>query len=78
MRLLLDGGVPLPTIRRAVDRLGGEHPLASGLHRLPRTPGSSPATSPSEHVEQRGYTFGYVIMRQDGPLPSGRGPFVQV
>ncbi len=30
VRILLDAGVTLPTIRRAVDALGGEHPLASG------------------------------------------------
>lgn len=32
VRVLLDAGVTLPTIRRAVDALGGEHPLASGVH----------------------------------------------
>ena len=32
VRLLLDAGVALPVIRRAVDALGGEHPLARGLH----------------------------------------------
>src|SRR3954447_19122030 len=32
VRILLDAGVTLPTIRRAVDALGGEHPLASGVH----------------------------------------------
>lgn len=32
VRLLLDAGIALPVIRRAVERLGGEHPLASGLH----------------------------------------------
>ncbi|MEA2168191.1 MAG: hypothetical protein QOF76_1491 [Solirubrobacteraceae bacterium] len=30
--LLLDAGVALATIRRAVERLGGEHPLCAGLH----------------------------------------------
>lgn len=32
VRLLLDAGVALPVIRRAVERMGGEHPLAHGLH----------------------------------------------
>ncbi len=32
VHLLVDAGVHLPTIRRAVDALGGEHPLATGLH----------------------------------------------
>lgn len=33
VRLLLDAGVALPVIRRAVDALGGDHPLADGkLH----------------------------------------------
>jgi len=32
VRLLLDAGVALRVIRRAVERLGGEHPLAAGLH----------------------------------------------
>lgn len=32
VRLLLDGGVRLPVIRRAVDALGGAHPLTDGLH----------------------------------------------
>jgi hypothetical protein len=32
VHILLDAGVALPVIRRAVDALGGEHPLAAGLH----------------------------------------------
>jgi hypothetical protein len=32
VRLLVDSGVPLPVVRHAVDHLGGEHPLADGLH----------------------------------------------
>ena len=32
VRLLVDAGVPLPRIRAAVEHLGGEHPLAQGLH----------------------------------------------
>src|SRR5215217_6615318 len=32
VRLLLDAGIALPVIRRAVEALGGEHPLSEGLH----------------------------------------------
>lgn len=32
VRILLDAGVALPLIRAAVVHLGGEHPLANGLH----------------------------------------------
>ncbi len=32
VHLLLDAGFGLRVIRRAVDRLGGEHPLSGGLH----------------------------------------------
>jgi DNA-binding transcriptional MerR regulator len=33
VRLLLDAGFTLPVVRRAVDRVGGEHPLSGGrLH----------------------------------------------
>jgi DNA-binding transcriptional MerR regulator len=32
VRLLTDAGVPLAVVRLAVDHLGGEHPLAEGLH----------------------------------------------
>ncbi len=32
VRLLLDAGISLPVIRAAVAHLGGEHPLARGLH----------------------------------------------
>ena len=32
VHLLLDAGLPLPVIRRAVERLGGPHPLSEGLH----------------------------------------------
>ena len=32
VRILLDAGLPLRVIRAAVGHLGGEHPLASGLH----------------------------------------------
>lgn len=32
VRLLTDAGVPLPVVRAAVEHLGGDHPLADGLH----------------------------------------------
>jgi DNA-binding transcriptional MerR regulator len=32
VHVLIDAGIALPTIRRAVDTLGGEHPLSHGLH----------------------------------------------
>lgn len=32
VHLLLEAGLPLPVIRRAVERLGGEHPLSDGIH----------------------------------------------
>jgi DNA-binding transcriptional MerR regulator len=32
VHILLDAGIALPVIRRAVDALGGEHPLSHGLH----------------------------------------------
>src|SRR3954465_8518400 len=32
VHILLDAGIPLPPIRRAVDARGGEHPLSHGLH----------------------------------------------
>ena len=32
VHLLLEAGFTLPVIRRAVERLGGEHPLSNGLH----------------------------------------------
>lgn len=32
VHVLLDAGLKLPVIRRAVDVLGGAHPLATGLH----------------------------------------------
>ncbi len=32
VHLLLEDGFTLPVIRRAVERLGGEHPLCGGLH----------------------------------------------
>jgi DNA-binding transcriptional MerR regulator len=32
VHVLLDAGVALPVIRRAVDVLGGDHPLSHGLH----------------------------------------------
>ncbi len=32
VRILLDAGLPLRMIRAAVEHLGGEHPLAEGIH----------------------------------------------
>lgn len=32
VRILVDAGLPLPMIRAAVEHLGGDHPLAEGIH----------------------------------------------